>query len=138
MWGGCEKEQHGEKDMNLALIQRPKKVNASSKTLYIYAPSVLMDGFKLKPESIIKILEVHEGDSPETTTLKVITNDAWAQHTTRWYGDSSKLCTKTKERRGLYGDNETRPECGCEKPLDEMPDELRSAVHYVLLSDIGK
>ncbi len=128
-----------EKSMNLALIQRPKKVSASSKHLYIYAPSVLMEGFSLKAESIIKILEVHEGPTPEETTLKVIEHKVWQIHTRRRPGwkDEDSLCTFVRDKRGDY-ETGKRPVCNCEKPLAEMPDNLREATHYVLLSDIGK
>jgi hypothetical protein len=132
----------GEKGMNLALIQRPKRVRADTKALYIYAPSVLSEGSKLKAESIIKILEVNEGATPEETVLKVIENEVWEQHTRQWYGRSEDLCTKTREARGDYLEGQKqagpRPQCGCEKPLADMPDKLRDATHYVLLSDIGK
>jgi hypothetical protein len=132
----------GDKGMNLALIQRPKRVRADTKTLYIYAPSVLSEDGKLKAESVIKILEVNDGPTPEETVLKVIEYDVWLSHTRNWYGNSDALCTKTKEERGEYDEgreNEgARPECGCEKPLAEMPDVLRNATHFVLLSDIGK
>ena len=121
--------------MNLALIQRPKKVSATSKQLYIYAPSVLCEGFGLKTGSIIKILEVHEGQTPQETTLKVMEHRAWEEHTYKWKRPDD-LCTFIREERGAY-DGE-RPVCDCEKPLDEMPDNLRAATHFVLLSDIGK
>ena len=123
--------------MNLTLIQRPKKIRADTKTLYIYAPSVLSEGFKLKAETAIKILEVHEGPTPQETTLKVMEADAWVSHTNTRYRGPEHGCTKVKEKRGDY-DGEERPVCGCEKPLADMPEELRKATHYVLLSDIGK
>ena len=126
--------------MNLSLLQRPKKVKADNKHLYIYAPCVLSEGGKLKAESVIKILEVHEGPTPEETTLKVIEGDVWTKHTARWHyrRDDEELCTKEKEKHGAYKDGGKRPKCGCEKPLAEMPEELQKAIHYVLLSDIGK
>ena len=124
--------------MNLTLIQRPTKVRADTKTLYIYAPSVLSEGFRLKAETAIKILEVHEGPTPQETTLKVMEVDAWITHTNTWYRGSKHACTKVMEKRGMYADGEERPVCGCEKPLADMPEELRKATHYVLLSDIGK
>ncbi len=125
--------------MNLALIQRPKRVKARGKQLYIYAPSVLMEGFSLKAESIIKILDVHEGPTPEETTLKVMENEVWESHTRNWYSTSADLCTFVREARGHYKSaNTVRPECGCEKDLAEMPEQLRKATHFVLLSDIGK
>jgi hypothetical protein len=129
----------GVRGMNLALIQRPKKVTATSKQLYIYAPSVLCEGFSLKPESIIKVIDVHEGSTPQETTLKVVEHDVWLQHTRHWYGRTEGLCTFTKEKRGDYeAEGVVRPECDCEKPVEEMPDNLRAGTHFVLLSDIGK
>jgi hypothetical protein len=129
----------GVRGMNLALIQRPKKVSTTSKQLYIYAPSVLCEGFKLKPESIIKVIGVHEGPTPQETTLKVVEHEAWLQHTRHWYGRTDGLCTFTKEKRGDYEEEGVvRPECDCEKPVEDMPDKLRAATHFVLLSDIGK
>jgi hypothetical protein len=127
--------------MNLALLQRPKKVNPASKQLYVYAPSVLCEGFSLKAEAIIKILEVHEGPTPQETTLKVMEHDTWVKHCHNWYGRSYELCTFIKEQRGDYDTKDgkvDRPVCECEKPLSEMPENLRTATHYVLLSDIGK
>lgn len=123
--------------MNLNLLQRPKRVRAGTNTLYIYAPSVLSEGLKLKPETIIKILEVHEGPTPEKTTLKVMEHRVWQTHTHNWYAGSDDFCTKVRMKRGDYEENE-RPVCGCEKPLTEMPEELRKATHFVLLSDIGR
>jgi hypothetical protein len=124
--------------VNLSLLQRPKKVRSDTKALYIYAPSVLDNDRKLKPEAIIKILEVNEGPTPEETVLKVIENDVWVQHQRRWYGREKDLCTFIKAKHGEYDDCGERPQCECEKPLAEMPDLLREATHYVLLSDIGK
>ena len=140
---GLMAESEKEQSMNLALIQRPKKVKARGNKLYIYAPSVLMEGFSLKAESIIHILEVHEGDSPEETTLKVIEHEAWQTHIRiwDWRKECDGLCTIVLEGRGKYsvvGKESERPKCGCEKELAEMPEELRKATHFVLLSDIGK
>jgi hypothetical protein len=96
-----------------------------------------MEGFKLKVESIIKILEVHEGPTPEETILKVMENSMWQRHIDLWQRSKETRCTLEKEKRGDY-DKGQRPECGCEKDIDEMPDDLRAATHFVLLSDIGK
>lgn len=124
--------------MNLSLIQRPKRVSASSDTLYIYAPSVLMEGNKLKPTTVIKVLEVHEGDTPEETTLKVMDHEVWQRHTRHWYNKAeSEQCKIALARRGEYDGGE-RPKCVCEGPLEDMPEELRNGTHFVLLSDIGK
>lgn len=129
----------GEVDMNLSLIQRPKRVSASSDTLYIYAPSVLMEGNKLKPKTIIKVLEVNEGDTPQATMLKVMENDVWQEHARHWYGrkDKDNLCKLTLAKHGEY-DTSERPKCVCEGPIEDMPVGMGAATHYILLSDIGK
>ncbi len=127
--------------MNLSLLQRPKKVRAGTKALYIYAPSVLDNDRALKPETVIKILEVNEGPTTQETVLKVMEHEVWARHRRRRWGreDEDELCTFSKEEEGAYIDPPTkRPMCGCEKPLAEMPEDLQKATHYVLLSDIGK
>lgn len=134
------------KDMNLSLIQRPKRVSASSDTLYIYAPSVLMEGNKLKAKTIIKVLEVYKGSTPEETTLKVMENSVWQDHYRHHqyrYGpgpknkDKDNRCKLMLARRGEY-DGEERPKCVCESPIEDMPEEMEKATHFVLLSDIGK
>ncbi len=126
--------------MNLSLIQRPKRVSASSDTLYIYAPSVLMEGNALKAKTIIKVLEVHDGDTPEQTTLKVMENNTWQEHSRHWYGrvDNDTLCKLTLAKHGEYDDQEERPKCVCEGPIKDMPGDMAKATHFVLLSDIGK
>ncbi len=126
--------------MNLSLIQRPKRVSATSDTLYIYAPSVLMEGNKLKPKTIIKVLEVNEGNTPQETMLKVMENDTWQVHSRCYYGtrDKESLCKLTLAKRGEYDTLEERPKCVCEGPIEDMPGDMGRATHYVLLSDIGK
>ena len=124
--------------MNLSLIQRPKRVSASSDTLYIYAPSVLMDGGKLKAETIIKVLEVHDGDTPQETSIKVMEHEVWQAHWRNRYGvGNDDRCTKAQARDGVY-DGAERPKCVCEGPIEDMPELMGNATHYVLLSDIGK
>lgn len=123
--------------MNLSLIQRPKRVSASSETLYIYAPSVLMEGGKLKPETVIKVLEVHEGKTAQETTLKVMVQEVWNIHYRNWYGQPETQCKIAMARQGAF-DNTERPKCVCEGPIEDMPEDMRGATHYVLLSDIGK
>ena len=124
--------------VNLSLIQRPKRVSASSDTLYIYAPSVLMDGGKLKAETIIKVLEVHDGDTPQETSIKVMEHEVWQAHWRNRYGvGNDDRCTKAQARDGVY-DGAERPKCVCEGPIEDMPELMGNATHYVLLSDIGK
>ena len=123
--------------VNLSLIQRPKRVSAASDTLYIYAPSVLMEGGKLKAKTIIKVLEVHEGDTPQETSIKVMEHDVWRKHQRNWYGTGGDQCKLALARQGEY-DTKERPKCVCEGPIADMPEEMRDATHYILLSDIGK
>lgn len=124
--------------MNLSLIQRPKRVSASSDTLYIYAPSVLMEGGNLKAKTIIKVLEVHDGDTPQQTSIKVMEHEVWQEHCRNRYGATpDDRCTKAQARDGVY-DGAERPKCVCEGLIEDMPDVMRNATHYILLSDIGK
>lgn len=127
-------------NVNLSLIQRPKRVSATSDTLYIYAPSVLMEGNKLKPKTIIKVLEVNAGDTPQETMLKVMDNDVWQEHSRHRYGrlDTEHLCKITLAKHGEYDGVDKRPKCVCEGPIKDMPSDMGRATHYVLLSDIGK
>jgi hypothetical protein len=124
--------------MNLSLLQRPKRVNASSDAIYIYAPSVLMEGSKLKPGTYIKVLEVHKGDTPDSTTLKVMEANVWERHYTYGYGSrpGCKLYEHRKNR--CAGRNPDREKCECEGPVEDMQEKLREATHFVLLSDIGR
>ena len=126
--------------VNLSLIQRPKRVSAASDTLYIYAPSVLMEGNKLKSKTIIKVLEVHEGDTAAETMLKVMVNDTWQEHSRKYYGkgDTEVHCKLTLAKAGEYDTLSERPKCVCEGPIEDMPDDMANATHFVLLSDIGK
>ena len=136
-WWKCLKHI-GEGDrVNLSLIQRPKRVSAHSETLYIYAPSVLMEGNKLKPKTIIKILEVHEGPTPQETTLKVMDNSVWADHWYDRYGTGER-CKINRARAGEYDAATERPKCICEGPIEDMDEAMKNATHFVLLSDIGK
>ena len=124
--------------MNLSLIQRPKRVDPHSETLYIYAPSVLMEGGTLKPETIIKVLEVHEGDTREETTIKVMAHDAWLEHYRNYYGTNEDQCKLALQRQGVYDSSDERPKCICEGPIADMPEKMKNATHFVLLTDIGK
>ena len=130
------KKEEGE-GMNLSLIQRPKRVSASSDTLYIYAPSVLMEDGKLKAKTIIKVLEVHDGDTPEETTLKVMENDVWKEHCGYKWVITDDKCKIAMAKQGEY-DGVERPKCVCEGPIEDMPEVMKNATHFVLLSDIGK
>jgi len=121
--------------MNLALLQRPKKAKIGKQ--YIYAPSVLSEGLSLSPGSVVVVCEIHEGPTPQETTLKVIEDDTWREHTVYWCGRSTNnLCTLVRAKRGDYKESE-RPVCDCEKPIEKMPESLKEGTHFILLSDVG-
>ena len=109
-----------KKQMNPSLLQRPTKVKPNTNVKYIYAPSVLTEGCKLEPGTVIKVLEVHKGKTKDETMLKVVTDAAWQGH--------------------VYGIDHKRDddECGCKQPINEMIGNLKNNVFFVLLSDIGK
>ena len=124
-WKALRRKRKGKK-MNPSLLQRPTKVEANTKVLYIYAPSVLTEGCKLEPGTVIKVLEVHKGKTKDETMLKVVTNEAWLDH----------------DYRAHRGANFKIEDCDCQKPINEMKhekeDNLKGNVFFVLLSDIGK
>jgi hypothetical protein len=99
--------------------------------MYVYYPAIVTTNEVLKPGVVLKILDVFEGDSTTTTTLKVMSAEDWDSHK---YGRGVPYCIK--------GDADTRREdgesCDCEKELSEMSDTFKELVHYVLLSDVGK
>ena len=117
-----------EKGMNLSLLQRPKKINKGTSTMYIYHPSVVTTSAVLEPGDVLHILDVFEGNSTSETTLKVVKVSDWQAH--QW-GRVGNGCTRDREA------NEG-PMCDCEKELSEMGDDFKAVVHYVLLSDVGK
>jgi hypothetical protein len=118
--------------MNLSLLQPVKKIKPGSKTMFIYAPSVVTGNEKMEPGSIIRVLDVFEGTSTSETTLKVMSADDYADHSRRSYwNDASTGCQR-------YIREEADPKCECEKELSEMSDDFRSKVHYILLSDVRK
>ncbi len=110
------------KQMNPSLLQRPTKVKPNTNVKYIYAPSVLTEGCKLEPGTVIKVLEVHKGKTKDETMLKVVTDGAWADHK---YSMHHRKSFKIED-------------CDCTKPINEMTGDLKNHVFFVLLSDIGK
>jgi hypothetical protein len=116
-----------ENNMNLSLLQRPKKIKPGTKTMYVYHPAVVTTSSVLEPGAALKVLDVFEGATTSQTTLKVMTADDWDMH--KWGRDGLEYCT--------IGESE-RKKCECQKELSEMSENLRERVHYVLLSDVGK
>ncbi len=118
-----------EKGMNLSLLQRPKKINKGTSTMYIYHPSVVTTSAVLEPGDVLHILDVFEGNSTSETTLKVVKAQDWENH--KW-GRTMTGCVigYIKEGKTVL--------CDCEKELSEMSDEFKAVVHYVLLSDVGR
>ncbi len=118
--------------MNLSLLQRPKKIRPGTNTMYIYYPAVVTSNEVIKPGTVLRILDVFEGDSTSTTTLKVMSAKDWDSH----------KCGRVGMPRCIKDDADTRREegesCDCEKELSEMSDTFKELVHYVLLSDVGK
>jgi hypothetical protein len=118
--------------MNLTLLQPVKKIKPGSKTMFIYAPSVVTGNEKMEPGTILRVLDVFEGTSTSDTTLKVMTADDFAEHSRRtMWNDDSTACQR-------YIREEADPKCECEKELSEMSDDFRSKVHYILLADVRK
>lgn len=120
-----------ETSVNLSLLQRPKKVKAGTRALFIYSPSELTTSVKLKPGCVVGIVDVFEGDTPEETTLKVMEASDLEEHIRGYYDESACIAWRSNYNR------EENP-CHCHKDPSEMPESLRDKVHYVLLTDIGK
>ncbi|KKN92305.1 hypothetical protein LCGC14_0207960 [marine sediment metagenome] len=116
--------------MNLSLLQRPRKIRPGTNTMYIYYPAVVTTNDVLEPGTVLKILDVFEGDSISTTTLKVVSAKDWDSH--RYGRAGVSACSKdSSEEPG-------EELCDCQKELSEMSDAFKELVHYVLLSDVGK
>lgn len=123
-----------ENEVNLSLLQRPKKIKAGTKTIFVYAPCELTVNGVIKPGEGINIIDVFEGDTPEETTLKVMRHTDWIDHTKGYYQEKGEMrCTVGNE---LY-DKKNDP-CYCHMDPSEMPEGFRKKVHYVLLTDVGK
>lgn len=122
----ARRKRKGKANMNPSLLQRPTKVKPNTNVKYIYAPSVLTEGCKLEPGTIIKVLEVHKGKTKDETMLKVVDEAVWSDHIWRVH----------RQQTGFKIED-----CNCRKPIDEMEestDKLKDSVFFVLLSDIGK
>lgn len=123
-----------ENDVNLSLLQRPKKIKAGTKTAFVYAPCELTVNPAIEPGEAINILDVFEGDTPEETTLKVMRHSDWRQHTHRHYQDNGEHQCTTREDGYDRNDNP----CICHMEPSDMPESFRNKVYYVLLTDVGK
>ena len=117
-----------EELMNLELLYRPTKIKPNTQTLYIFAPSIVASGLGLKPGTIVRVLDVYQGETYETTSVRVITEDKYKRHKLL---DGCSRYTKFEERT-------LKCLCMCEQPTETMNAELRNAVFHVLLSDLGK
>lgn len=115
--------------MNLELLYRPKKLKPNTQTLYIFAPSIVASDLGLKPGSVVRVLDVYQGDTYETTSARVMIEDiyqrshVWPDRCTRYIPLQSRI---------------VKCLCICEQPTETMREGLRDAVFHVLLSDLGK
>jgi hypothetical protein len=116
--------------MNLGLLQTVKKITPGTKTLYIYAPSVVTSHDKMEPGSAIKVLDVFEGNTASETTVKVMPIEAWEEHTSYSWRVVSDCTRYTREV-------DDTP-CECELELSEMTESFKENVYYILLTDVRK
>lgn len=117
---------NNEDDMNLTLLQRPRRIKPGTKTLYIYAPSIVTSGLGLEPGSVVRILDVYNADNYDECSLRVVEESAWRDH----------RYTEQCFRYEKY--NLAKEQCACMLKTEEMPPYLRNSTYHVLLSDIGK
>ncbi len=123
-----------ENEVNLSLLQRPKKIRAGTKTSFVYAPSEVTASESIDVGECINIVDVFEGDTPEETTLKVMRHNDWQTHTKGYYQEEGEIMCTTREP----GYDRNDKPCHCHMEPSEMSESFRSKVHYILLSDIGK
>lgn len=122
-----------ENEVNLSLLQRPKKIKAGTRTAFVYAPSEVTVNDKLDIGSAINILDVFEGATPAETTLKVMRHGDWKNHVGGYLDAGEMQCTTRDE-----GYNRNDSPCHCHMEPSEMPKIFRNKVQYVLLTDVGK
>jgi hypothetical protein len=118
-----------ESSVNFHLLQTPTKVRPFSKTRYVYKPSVVSESTTLKPGAIVNVIGVTEGEDASTTAVKVMANNKFLTHIDDYNRDCRRIWPKEQ--------NEDGP-CDCEKPIEEMPDPMRSNTFIVLLKDLGR
>lgn len=123
-----------EKNVNLSLLQRPKKIKAGTKTTFVYVPCELTVNGVIDPGEGINIIDVFEGDTPEETTLKVMRHTDWMEHTRGYYQAEGEMQCITRNDGYDRNDNP----CICHKEPSDMPESFREKIHYVLLTDVGK
>ena len=116
--------------MNLGLLQQVKRITPGTKTLYIYAPSVVTSHEKMEPGTAIKVLDVFEGATAAETTVKVMPAEEWEKHS-RPSWRSVADCTR-------YNREEADDKCECEWELSEMSEAFKENVYYILLTDVRK
>lgn len=120
--------------MNLGLLQQVKRITPGTKTLYIYAPSVVTSHEKMEPGTAIKVLDVFEGATAAETTVKVMPAKEWEEHSRSYGGISwSKASDCTR-----YNREEADDKCECELELSEMSEAFKENVYYILLTDVRK
>lgn len=128
----AQSREDEKKQMNLSLLQRPKRVMPGTRTMYVYAPAVVSASVNIEPGTVIKILEVFRKDKWCDTVLKVMEVRHWDEHNAYWKASEDEpKCTR-------YERTDVDPVCACELELELMPDYIKTNVHYVLLADIGK
>ncbi len=123
-----------ENEVNLSLLQRPKRIKAGTKTTFVYAPCELTVNGVINPGEGINILDVFDGDTPEETTLKVMTHSDWIQHIRGRYLDKDEMRCTTRDD----GYDRNDKPCHCHMEPNDMPESFRRKVHYVILTDVGK
>ena len=125
--GGRRKK---EKKLNLHLLQTPTKVRPFTKTRYVYKPSVVSQSAsdKIKPGVIVNVIGVNESEDADTTAVKVVRHDIWADHTNKYDRKCRRIWPKLDEGGP----------CSCELPIEEMPEPLRGHTIIVLLRDLGR
>ena len=123
-----------ENEVNLSLLQRPKKIKAGTKTAFVYAPSEVTVNENINIGDAINIVDVFEGDTPAETTLKVMRTGDWETHVKGHYQENDEMQCITRQDGYDRNDNP----CHCHMEPADMPEAFRAKVHYVLLSDIGK
>ncbi len=125
-WWLCNEDD----DMNFHLLQTPNKVNPFSKTQYIYKPSVVSESGTLKPGETVCVVGVTKGEDAGSTAVKVMRSNTFFSHIQVYRGESE--CNR------LDAKQEGDAPCGCELPIEKMPEGMKSDTFIVLLKDLGR